>query len=92
MRFCTGPVKPRRSAPIAQQNGQVGRSDRTVAVQVGGAIIAVGARPPIVEQQGEIESADDTVAVQVAEQDVGVPAGPVGGLFVAIRKCLTTAA
>ncbi len=53
------------SAPVAQQDRQICRADIAIVVQVGRAIIAVGARAPIAQQNGQVERANTSVAVEI---------------------------
>ncbi len=52
----------RARPPVAEQQCEVQRADRTVAVQIRRALRA---RTPTAQQHGEVESADVTVAVQI---------------------------
>ena len=53
-------------SPVAEEDEQILDADGAVAIEVGGTVIAVGARAPIPKQDEQILHANDTVAVKVA--------------------------
>ena len=68
--------RPRRSVPVAEDDGEIDAVDDAIVVQVGQCIIGA----PGGEQDGEIRAVDDAVEVEIADLadreagDLGQPA------------------
>ena len=55
-----------RSAPVAEHDGQIGRADDAITIEIRIAGVRLGAVAPASQQHGEIGGADKSIAIQIA--------------------------
>ena len=73
-------------SPTTEQHSQIGRVYVAVTIEVGGAIIGIGAGAPGTQKDREIEGADGTVAVEIRGNPALRHTGRVGGVGPGLPK------